>query len=137
MPSVPEDQRAERDRLFAELDKLKDPDALTEEDQIAGAYAPYWLWLMAYDALDEAGRITAPCLLLQGEEDYQVTMEDFRIWQEAFAAKENWRLVSYPGLTHPFTPGLKTEASAAYARAEKVDPQVIGDIADFVLGKTE
>ena len=137
MPSVPEDQRAERDRLFAELDKLKDPDALTEEDQIAGAYAPYWLWLMAYDALDEAGRITAPCLLLQGEEDYQVTMEDFRIWQEAFAAKENWRLVSYPGLTHPFTRGLKTEASAAYARAEKVDPQVIGDIADFVLGKTE
>ena len=111
-----------------------DPDALTEEDQIAGAYAPYWLWLMAYDALDEAGRITAPCLLLQGEEDYQVTMEDFRIWQEAFAAKENWRLVSYPGLTHPFTPGQKAEGSDVYSREAKVDSGVMDDIAAFVAG---
>ena len=71
-------------------------------------------------------------LLLQGEEDYQATMEDFGIWKDAFGERENWRMISYPGLTHVFTAGQKTEGAEVYARSEKMDPQVIQDIADFV-----
>ena len=59
--------------------------------------------------------------------------EDFGIWQDAFGEKESWQLISYPGLTHLFTPGQKTEGSAAYARNEKVDARVIQDIAGFIL----
>ena len=74
-------------------------------------------------------------LLLQGEEDYQVTLADFSIWQEAFGKKANWRMISYPGLTHLFMPGQKSEGSAAYARDAKVDEQVIQEIAGFILEK--
>ncbi len=133
MPEITAEQQAEKDAMFAELDRLKDLDALTEEDSIAGAYAPYWKWLAEYDILAAAEKLGKPCLLLQGEEDYQVTMADFAIWKDALGVKENWTLVSYPGLTHCFTPGQKTEGSSVYTRSEKVDAQVIQDIADFVI----
>jgi hypothetical protein len=71
-------------------------------------------------------------LLLQGEEDYQVTMVDFGLWQDAFGGKDNWRMISYPGLTHIFMPGQKTDGAAAYAGDGSVREDVIRDIAEFV-----
>ena len=134
MPEVTEEQQVEKDRIFAELDRLKDLEALTDDDTVLNVHAPYWKWLAAYDILQAAEEITEPVLLLQGEEDYQVTMEDFGIWQETLGGKENWTMISYPGLTHPFTAGQKTEGSAAYTRDSKVDQKVIEDIAGFVDG---
>ena len=135
LPEMTEEQQAEKDVLFAELDRLRDLDSMTEDDTVAGAYASYWKWLAAYDILRAAEEITEPVLLLQGEEDYQVTMTDFSMWQEAFREKSNWELISYPGLTHLFMPGQKGEGAAAYARDAKVDEQVIQDIAKFILAK--
>ena len=131
-PEVTDDQLKEKEALFEELDRLEHLDELPDETSIAGAYVPYWRWLRAYDAVAEAGKITEPCLLLQGEEDYQVTMEDFRMWQEAFGNRQGWKLISYPGLVHTFTEGTKEEGSAAYTRDAHVDAQVIEDIAEFV-----
>ncbi len=135
LPEITEEQQAEKDALFAELDKLKDLDSLTEDDTVAGTYASYWKWLDAYDILKAAEEMKEPVLMLQGEEDYQVTMTDYAIWQKEFGDKAGWQLISYPGLTHLFTPGQKNEGAAAYARDAKVDAQVIEDIAAFVLSK--
>jgi len=135
LPEITEEQQAEKDALFAELDRLKDLDSLEEEDSVAGVYASYWKWLDAYDILQTAEKITEPVLLLQGEEDYQVTMTDFAIWQEAFGEKANWRMISYPGLTHLFMPGQKEEGAAAYAREARVDERVIQDMAGFILAE--
>ena len=132
IPEITEEQQAEKDAVFAELDKLQDLDSLTEDDMVMGVYAAYWKWLAAYDALEAAEEITAPVLLLQGEEDYQVTMEDFGIWKEKLGEKENWRMISYPGLTHLFMPGQKSEGSAAYLGEGKVQEDVILDIAEFI-----
>ena len=63
-------------------------------------------------------------------------MEDFGIWKESFGEKENWQMISYPGLTHAFVPGGKTEGAAVYALDRKVQGQVILDIAAFVEGIT-
>ena len=133
MPEITAAQQAEKDAVFAELDKLQDLDSLGEEDMVAGAYSAYWKWLADYDILQAAEEMSEPVLLLQGEEDYQVTMEDFGIWKEALGEKENWRLNSYPGLTHPFTAGQKTEGAAIYSRADKVDTRIIQDIAGFII----
>lgn len=135
LPEMTEEQQAEKDALFAELDKLKNLDSLKEDDAVAGVYASYWKWLDEYDILQAAGEITEPVLLLQGEEDYQVTMTDFAIWQESFGEKAHWQMISYQGLTHLFMPGQKGEGAAAYARDAKVDKQVIQDIAKFILAK--
>ena len=132
LPEVSAEQQAEKDALFSELDKLQDLDSLAEDDRVAGVYSAYWKWLAAYDILGAAGEITEPVLLLQGEEDYQVTMEDFGIWKSAFGDRENWRLVSFPGLTHAFVPGEKAEGSAVYTRDGKVREDVILEIASFI-----
>ena len=132
MPEVSEEQQQEKEKLFSELDKLKDIDALADDEQVAGAYVPYWKWLQSYDVLEEAEKISLPCLLLQGEEDYQVTMEDFNMWKEAVGDRPNWKMISYPGLVHVFIPGQKSEGSSVYLKEEHVDPQVISDIAEFV-----
>ena len=132
LPEISAEQQAEKDALFSELDKLQDLDSLSEDDRIAGVYSAYWKWLAAYDILGAAGEITEPVLLLQGEEDYQVTMEDFGIWKSAVGGRENWRLVSFPGLTHAFVPGEKAEGSAVYTRDGKVREDVILEITSFV-----
>ena len=133
MPEITAEQQAEKDSFFAELDKLQDLDALDGETQVAGAYPAYWKWLADYDILQAAEEISVPVLLLQGEEDYQVTLEDFGIWKDALGEKENWHLISYPGLTHPFTAGRKTEGAEIYTRPDHVDTRVIQDIADFIV----
>ena len=133
MPEITAEQQAEKDAMFAELDKLRDPDALAEEDMVAGVYSAYWKWLADYDILQAAKDITRPVLLLQGEEDYQVTLEDFGIWKDALGEKENWQMISYPGLTHVFTAGRKTEGAEVYSRPGRMDTRVIQDIADFIL----
>ena len=133
MPEITAEQQAEKDAMFAELDKLQDPDALAEDDMVAGVYSAYWKWLADYDILQAAKDITRPVLLLQGEEDYQVTLEDFGIWKNALREKENWQMISYPGLTHVFTAGRKTEGAEVYSRPGRMDTRVIQDIADFIL----
>lgn len=132
MPEITAEQQAEKDALFADLDKLQDLDSLTEDDTVAGVYAAYWKWLADYDILQAAKDITRPVLLVQGEEDYQVTLEDFGIWKDALGGKENWRMISYPGLTHAFTAGQKTEGAGVYTRPDRMDARVIQDIADFI-----
>ena len=131
------EQQAEKDAIFAELDKLQDLEALSEDDMVAGAYLAYWKWLADYDILQAAEEIVPPVLLQQGEEDYQVTMEDFGIWKEALGKKENWQMISYPGLTHAFTAGQKTEGSVIYFRSDRMETQVIQDIADFIVRNGE
>ena len=133
MPEVTEEQQEAKDELFAELDKLKDPDSLADDETVAGAYGHYWKWLIDYDVLATAEEIDVPCLLLQGEEDYQVT--DYPLWEEAFGEKENWQMKLYPGLVHTFTPGKKSEGNTVYSKEEHVDPEAIDDIATFVLEK--
>ena len=129
---IPEDQRQTYDDLLQELDKLQDIDSLPEDEPVAGAYPAYWKWFRDYDILQAAAEITRLVLLLQGEEDYQVTMEDFGIWKENLGDQPFVLMKSYPGLTHCFTPGEKTEGGTVYNRAEKMDAQVILDIAEFV-----
>ena len=126
---------SEREAVFADLDRLENPDALKEEDVIAGAYAEYWKWLIGYDAVSLAADIDVPCLLLQGEEDYQVTMEDYQLYRNATEGKDNWIFKSYPGLVHTFTEGKKAEGPAAYTRNGHVSGNVTADIAEFILNK--
>ena len=141
MPEETEEQKtekeaflAEKEKIFSELDRLKAMDTLSDDDTVLGIWKSYWKWLADYDILQAAKEISRPVLLLQGEEDYQVTMEDFGIWKENIGDRGNWTMISYPGLVHPFTPGQKTEGSDAYTHSAKVDAGVIQDIAEFILG---
>lgn len=131
-PKLNETQEQQKNAVYEELDKLKDMDELAEEDVVLGAYPAYWRALEKYDQVTEADAIEQPCLMLQGEEDYQVTMEDFYIWQDTYGEKENWEFKSYSELTHLFMAGEKGNGPADYQKKQTVDTRVLHDMAAFI-----
>ena len=131
-PGEPAALEASKAETNAMLDLLEEPDSLPAGVPTGGAYPAYWQYLADYDALSAAEQISIPCLVLQGEEDYQVSMTDFSLWQERFAGNGLWTFKHYPGLTHFFMSGRKKDGPSAYMVAGTVDVQVIYDIAEFI-----
>jgi dienelactone hydrolase len=118
-------------RLAASVKALTPADA-GRPDSIGGAPASYWLDLRGYDPAAAASRLTQPMLILQGERDYQVTMQDFARWKAVLGSTPSVTFHAYPGLNHLFMsgtgPGLPTE----YGVAGHVSEDVIRDIAVWI-----
>ena len=117
--------------LAAKVKTLKPEDA-NSATPIFGAPASYWLDLRGYDPTESAKALKQPLLFLQGERDYQVTMDDFKRWNAALAAKSNVTFKSYPALNHLFIAGIAKSSPAEYQQAGHVDERVIVDIAAWI-----
>jgi fermentation-respiration switch protein FrsA (DUF1100 family) len=75
-------------------------------------------------------------LVLQGKRDYQVTLEDFALWQVALSDTSGACLVLYDELDHLFRAGQGPSGPDGYTRWAPVESEVIGDIADWLrLGR--
>ena len=92
----------------------------------------YWKDLAAYNPVATARALKMPMLILQGERDYQVTMEDFKGWEPLRGPRVT--LKSYPALNHLFQPGVGKAKPAEYGVAKPFDPGVIEDIAAWIRG---
>ncbi|MFH5801122.1 alpha/beta fold hydrolase [Haladaptatus sp. CMAA 1911] len=93
----------------------------------------YWSSLQRYEALETAKCLPIPQLLLQGERDYQVTIEDdFRHWHAILGGKSNVSFEQYPKLNHLFMPGTGKSGPEEYRKQNHVAEQVVLDIASFV-----
>jgi len=92
----------------------------------------YWLDLLTYDPVESLKRVIIPVLMLQGERDYQVTMEDFRIWKEALGEMENVTMISYPDLNHLFMEGAGKSMPAEYSKPGNIPDFTIEDIATWI-----
>jgi alpha-beta hydrolase superfamily lysophospholipase len=102
-------------------------------DQALGAPAAYFYDLNERAAPRRALDFAGPILVLQGERDYQVTMEDFRIWQETLAGRANVVFRSYPALDHLFVAGDGTSTPRETMTVPGfVAQEVVADIAAFV-----
>ncbi len=97
--------------------------------------ANYWLDLRDYDPAKEAAKLTIPFLILQGERDYQVTVADFKRWQNSLSSHKNVRFKLYPSLNHLFIPGKGKSVPSEYEIPGHVYKSVIGDISDWILEK--
>ena len=89
-------------------------------------------YLQPQGQTDAARRLKPPMLILQGERDYQVTMQDFRLWQQALNGKPNVVFHSYPRLNHPFMEGEGKSTPLEYQLKGHVAPYVIDDISSFI-----
>ena len=100
----------------------------------AGISAPasYWLDLRDYNPPIEAQKLKVPMLVLQGERDYQVTMEDFAKWKAAVGSRGAVTLKSYSELNHLFMAGAGPSAPAEYMTAGHVAEEVVRDISAWV-----
>jgi len=100
---------------------------------VGGAPASYWLDLRGYDPPEAAKAVTRPLLVLQGERDYQVTMEEFARWKAAVGARPNVTLKSYPALNHRFIAGTGPGTPLEYSiPGRHVAEEVVNDIAAWM-----
>src|SRR5262245_16126715 len=97
--------------------------AETPRSELMGMTTGYWLELGAYLAPPDAVKLSLPILILQGEADDQVTMEDFAGWKKVMADRQNVTLKSYPKLGHVFV---------ELGKSKYVAEEVITDIADWI-----
>lgn len=101
-------------------------------DVLLGVPVHYWIDLESRDHVGVAQRLTQPMLILQGERDYQVTVTDFAMWQEALAGKDNVTFRLYPGLNHLFLRGEGPGTPLEYMMSGTVAQEVIDDIAEWI-----
>jgi len=118
-------------KLAADVRALKPSDPPIVSPPFS-APASYWLDLRGYNPPAAASLLKQPMLVLQGERDYQVTMEDFAAWQRALGSRADVQLKSYPALNHLFMAGSGPSSPAEYDRSGHVDETVVRDIAAWI-----
>ncbi|RSN55107.1 hypothetical protein DMH01_32755 [Amycolatopsis sp. WAC 04182] len=98
-----------------------------------GMPAPYWLDLRAYDPVAVAATLDLPMLFLQGERDYQVTVDgDLAGWRAGLADRPDVTFRTYAADDHLFFPGTGPSIPEDYTRPHHVDPEVITDVAAWL-----
>ncbi|MGH9763920.1 MAG: alpha/beta fold hydrolase, partial [Blastocatellia bacterium] len=96
--------RATLAKVKQQLERLKDP-KLPENQIVIGAPPSYWHDIEAYNPGAVAASLKIPILVLQGERDYQVTLEDFAGWKKYLSGRRGVEFKTYPKLNHLFEEG--------------------------------
>ncbi len=102
-----------------------------------GMPASYWKDLNDYHQLEVAKSLTCPILILQGERDYQVTMEDFALWKKALDQNTNVTFQSFPNLNHLYMEGKGKSIPSEYSQVGTIPAYVTKDIADWIKKQNE
>ena len=123
-------------KLAADVRALKPGDAPIVSSLVS-APSSYWLDLRGYDPPAAASRLKLPMLVLHGERDYQVTMEEFASWRKAIGSRNNVTMKSYPALNHLFIAGTGPSSPVEYQRAGHVDEMAVVDIAAWIQRLTD
>jgi fermentation-respiration switch protein FrsA (DUF1100 family) len=116
---------------------VKDPHLAltTPASELPLGIAPaYWLDLRDYHPEQVARRLPQPMLILQADGDYQVTPDDFHIWQNALSGRDDVKFKRYPGLYHLFisTQDGQKATPATYSVPGHVEHVVIDDIVEWI-----
>ena len=132
--NINEAERAQIDEVKRQatlIKGLKAGDAASGA-RVAGAPPSYWLDMRGYNAPLAARALTVPLLVIQGERDYNVTMDDFRNWQQTLAGRRGVEFKTYPKLDHLFYEGQGPASGADYAGPRNIPKYVIDDIAAWL-----
>lgn len=134
-PNMAAAEKEQLEKLKLQASRLADPN-LSRDTPAAelplGIGFAYWQSLRDNDPLKVVAQVQQPMLILQGERDYQVRMEDFEGWKKALASRTDVTFKSYPKLNHLFMEGEGPSKPAEYLRAGYVAQDVIEDIAGWI-----
>jgi dienelactone hydrolase len=130
----PEDQTA-IDEVAAEVALIRA--AIDGEKTVSGYHlgAPigYYQDLEDHDPPRILAELGLPCLVLQGGRDYQVTLEDFAVWEETLAGQEQACLRVFDSLDHLMREGTGPSTPSDYDVAAPVSAALIDCMADWIL----
>ncbi|GCE28955.1 hypothetical protein KDA_44390 [Dictyobacter alpinus] len=126
------------DVLKQQVAQVKDPQLSLETPKSSLPFntpPSYWLDLRGYQPVEIARHQAQPLLILQADNDYQVTQDDFQLWQNALKDRTNVTFKRYPGLHHLFMPTEQADhkaTPASYQIPGHVSAAVIDDIANWI-----
>jgi dienelactone hydrolase len=121
--------------LLDDIEKALVAQPSTDATPLLGATLSYWADLNAYDPAKAAAAYRGRILVLQGARDYQVTLEDTARFSSELAGRADVRIKIYDNLNHLFMSGRGPSLPAEYMTKGHVAPEVIADVAAFVLGQ--
>lgn len=131
------DKKREYDRMKEDFVRLKNKwyDSTTNPRYLPfGSPPSYWMDIQSYQQTEVVKSVTQPMLFLQGEADYQVTVEDLELWKKALKNNNNVVYKLYPKLTHQMSAidreGLSIPKD--YETPANVDVAVINDIFNWI-----
>jgi len=115
-----------------EADKIRNLD-IGDDEIVRFGGREFYESLQNYDQTGTAGALEIPQLLIQGGQDFQLTVEDdLPIWRDALEGNENAEITVYDDLNHLFQESQGQRTQAEYALDNEVDRRVIDRIARFV-----
>ncbi|MEJ7779321.1 MAG: alpha/beta fold hydrolase [Daejeonella sp.] len=108
---------------------------IAPDSVILSAPASYWVDLNMYDQLASAKKLTKRIFVIQGENDFQVSTQDFNIWKNALSPNKNAAFKLYPDLNHLLSSQKQKGNGMQYRIPASVSPVLINDIAAWIKGK--
>jgi fermentation-respiration switch protein FrsA (DUF1100 family) len=123
------------DQIRPLAEKLRDPKAAAElppGERLMGMPPAYLISVRALDPAGTAGKLTCRVLVLHGNRDYQVTLDDFTLFEKALAGKSTATLRRFANLNHLFMEGQGKATPAEYEKPGHVSEEVIVLIAGWV-----
>jgi hypothetical protein len=105
---------------------------ISENEIVLGAYKRYWEDLNQYNQVEKANNLSINILILQGERDYQVTLDDYNIWLNSIGSNNNIEYLLYTTLNHLFISGIGDSTPDEYQEVGHVDKKVIYDISNWI-----
>lgn len=133
-------QVAKLSKLFDGLYEMTDEEAKSKK--VGGGTTLYYFKEMGeHPASMYLEKLEKPILILQGEKDFQATVEkDFEGYKQLLGEKENVTFQLYEGLNHAFVPsvyGNIMKAKQEYNIEQRVSEKVIIDIASWIHEQQE
>lgn len=108
-------------------------DNLPKDFPIPSSY--WWFEQRDYVPTELAKTQNTPLLILQGENDIQVSMNQFKGWKTALQTHTNVSFKSYPNVNHILASYGKPSIGQEYLQPSNVFEPIIQDIAKWVLRK--
>ncbi|MES2417859.1 MAG: alpha/beta fold hydrolase [Bacteroidota bacterium] len=121
--------------LTVEKSKISQLGAMKPDSNILGLPASYWVNLNTYDQVAVAKKLNKRILVIQGGNDFQVSEQDYNLWNAALSKKKNVNLKFYPELNHLLSPQTEKGTTAQYQTPVNVSEKLIDDIALWIKGK--
>jgi uncharacterized protein len=136
-PLAPQKRIEQLTTIEKERDKVRKLTTadLSSTDSYFAAPASYWIDLQGYSPPQAALSLKMPMLILQGERDYQVTMQDYEGWTKALSGRKGVTFKTYPKLNHLFIAGEGKSLPNEYERAGHVQYEVVDDILRWVKSR--
>ncbi len=127
---------AQRNSIKREYRKVENVLSLKDDETLFGIPAPYLKDLYSHPVEDSLASLSVPILVLQGENDFQMHVEDFRSWQDALADYAGpWEAEMLPDLNHLFVDDSaysRRGSVAEYLTEGHVDEGVLDRIASWI-----